>query len=73
MPRAAAARRPAARDLAPPLTALAGIADLFLTHNRPIHVRCDDSVTRVVDGVEQPVRMPERPSALSASKARPPL
>src|SRR5262245_30179588 len=35
---------------------LSGIADLFLTHTRPIHVRCDDSVTRVVDGVELPVR-----------------
>jgi hydrogenase maturation protein HypF len=35
---------------------LAGIADLFLVHNRPIYVRCDDSVTRVVDGVEQPLR-----------------
>ena len=33
-----------------------GIADLFLTHDRPIHVRCDDSVTRVVAGVELPVR-----------------
>jgi hydrogenase maturation protein HypF len=35
---------------------LAGIADLFLIHNRPIQVRCDDSVTRVVDGLELPVR-----------------
>src|SRR5262249_12946227 len=32
------------------------IADLFLIHDRPIHVRCDDSVTRVVDGHELPVR-----------------
>jgi hydrogenase maturation protein HypF len=37
-------------------TRLAGIADLFLVHNRPIHVRCDDSVTRVVAGLESPVR-----------------
>jgi len=35
---------------------LGGIADLFLVHNRPIHVRCDDSVTRVVDGLELPLR-----------------
>jgi hydrogenase maturation protein HypF len=35
---------------------LAGIADLFLTHNRPIHCRCDDSVTRVVAGRELPLR-----------------
>jgi hydrogenase maturation protein HypF len=35
---------------------LAGIADLFLVHNRPIHVRCDDSVTRIVDDVELPLR-----------------
>jgi hydrogenase maturation protein HypF len=38
------------------LERLAGIADWFLVHDRPIHVRCDDSVTRVVDGREQPVR-----------------
>ncbi len=35
---------------------LRGIADLFLVHNRPIHLRCDDSVTRVVAGQELPVR-----------------
>jgi hydrogenase maturation protein HypF len=38
------------------LVKLAGIADLFLVHNRPIHMRCDDSVTRVVNGKEQPLR-----------------
>jgi hydrogenase maturation protein HypF len=35
---------------------LGGIADVFLSHNRPIQVRCDDSVTRVVDAVELPIR-----------------
>lgn len=35
---------------------LAGLADVFLVHNRPIHVRCEDSVTRVVAGQELPVR-----------------
>jgi hydrogenase maturation protein HypF len=38
------------------LEKLTGIADVYLVHNRPIHVRCDDSVTRVVDGAELPVR-----------------
>jgi hydrogenase maturation protein HypF len=38
------------------LAKLGDIADLFLVHNRPIHVRCDDSVTRVVGGVELPLR-----------------
>ena len=35
---------------------LGPIADCVLSHNRPIHIRCDDSVVRVVDGVELPLR-----------------
>ncbi|MBX9790704.1 MAG: carbamoyltransferase HypF [Pirellulales bacterium] len=38
------------------LSQLAGIADLFLTHDRPIQVRCDDSVTRVIASIEAPLR-----------------
>src|SRR5262245_49545329 len=35
---------------------LAGIADVLLMHDRPIHVRCDDSVTRIAAGCELPLR-----------------
>lgn len=35
---------------------LRGIADLYLIHNRPIRVRCDDSVTRVMLEKESPIR-----------------
>lgn len=35
---------------------LHGVADMLLRHDRTIHVRCDDSVTRVVAGQELPVR-----------------
>jgi hydrogenase maturation protein HypF len=38
------------------LTRLGRIADGFLTHNRDIHIRCDDSVTRIVRGREYPIR-----------------
>lgn len=47
---------PIAHEDADALDRLRGIADLFLMHNRLIHVRCDDSVTRVVDGSELPLR-----------------
>jgi hydrogenase maturation protein HypF len=35
---------------------LGAIADAFLIHGRPIHMRCDDSVTRVVSGKPYPLR-----------------
>ncbi|WP_343599951.1 carbamoyltransferase HypF [Mycobacterium sp.] len=34
----------------------AALCDAVLDHNRPIHVPCDDSVVRVVDGRELPIR-----------------
>jgi len=35
---------------------LSSIADAFLTHDRPIHMRADDSVLRVVAGRAMPIR-----------------
>lgn len=47
---------PICYDDADARTRLAGLADAWLGHNRRILVPCDDSVVRVVDGAELPVR-----------------
>lgn len=47
---------PIAIDEPAAIEQLAGIADVFLAHDRPIHVRCDDSVTRMIGEIESPVR-----------------
>jgi hydrogenase maturation protein HypF len=47
---------PIARDNDEALSRLAGIADLFLLHNRDIHVVCDDSVVRATPAGSVPIR-----------------
>ena len=38
------------------VTQLGGIADIFISHNRPIRTRCDDSVMRIVANRPLPLR-----------------
>jgi hydrogenase maturation protein HypF len=47
---------PIVTDDADAVERLAGLADAWLAHDRAIHVPCDDSVTRAVDGLESPIR-----------------
>ncbi|MDQ6634420.1 MAG: carbamoyltransferase HypF [Gemmatimonadota bacterium] len=47
---------PVAIDESSALADLGGIADLFLTHDRPIAARCDASVAHVVAGAPRPLR-----------------
>ena len=47
---------PICKDNQEVLQNLSGIADVFLVHNRDIHVRCDDSVISAVDGKTSLIR-----------------
>jgi len=64
---------PLATDDADAAARLAGLADAFLTHDREIRARYDDSVTRVVAGRESLVRRARghAPEALSLPVAAP--
>ena len=61
-------RLPSTRN-ADALNRLADIADLFLDHNRPIRVRCDDSVTRVIDGAPRCSLRQHRADAMHLSRS----
>lgn len=51
-----ASGEPICADGAEARRCLAGVADAYLDHDRPIEHTCDDSVVRVIDGAPMPVR-----------------
>jgi hydrogenase maturation protein HypF len=61
---------PIAHEDADALARLAGIADVFLTHDRSIHIRVDDSVLRAVPG-RKPVWVRRSRGAVPAALALP--
>lgn len=54
---------------------LESIADGFLTNNREIHIRIDDSVARVISKIEYPIRRSRgyAPSPIQVDQALPPI
>jgi hydrogenase maturation protein HypF len=68
---------PIATENADAIERLRDIADVFVVHNRPIHVRCDDSVVRQAGALPIPIRRSRghapAPIALPVSCAEPML